>query len=153
MGIAKGGVGPVLMLTAFITHAQTNEHVIKYRQATMKAIGGNMAAISLIIKNRFLPQQNLVEHAREIQGASTLIESAFEQEVSSGRTDALPKIWSDWESFLSIVKKMEEESGRLVEIGTSGDLKSITQQVKALARSCGKCHKRFRKPKAKSYKQ
>lgn len=142
---------PFAMIGAADTHA--NEYVIKYRQAIMRSVGANMSAISVILQSRLLHQENLVEHARQLKGASTLFESAFQKEVLAGRTDARPEIWSDWDGFLAIARAMGEESDRLAAVGADGDLKAIAEQIKVIAKSCGKCHRQFRKPKAESYKE
>ena len=135
-----------------VTVAQTDEQVIEYRQAVMQSMGANMAAISIIIKSRLMHQENLSQHAQQLKRSSKLMESAFGQPISAGATDALPEIWTTWQDYLSIAKTTTEESERLAEIGAEGDLKTIIKQVKIVAKSCAKCHKKYRKSKEQSYK-
>jgi cytochrome c556 len=84
---------------------------------------------------------------------STVIEDAFEKEIAAGKTDAKPDIWQDWEKFVAATKKLSEESGQLAQVAQSGDMAAIGDQVKALGKACGDCHKPFRKPKEESYKR
>ncbi|MGH8611271.1 MAG: c-type cytochrome [Gammaproteobacteria bacterium] len=132
--------------------APSHEHIIKYRQALMQAAGAYMTAISLIAESQLMPLERLNEHARQLQHLSMLFESAFQKKVVSGRTDARPEIWVEWDEFVELAKEMGEASNRLTLLGAEGDLWAITGQVKALARVCGKCHQEFRKPRAQSYK-
>lgn len=141
-----------LPCTTAAANAQEAEHVIEYRQAIMRSAGANMSAISIILKSRLMYQENLLEHARQLKRTSALFEGAFQNKVLAGRTDARPEIWSDWDGFLAIARDMGEESDRLADIGADGDLRAIAGQIKAIATSCGKCHRQFRKPKAESYK-
>lgn len=148
-----------LVLAALVVAAspsamgQSDEQRIQYRQALMSSMGGNMAAISLIVKGRLMHRENLAEHARQIAGAGGLVKSAFGERLARGRTDALEKIWVDWAGFLEIAEEMTAEGDRLVTVAEGGDLKSIAVQVKSLGKTCGKCHKQFRKPKEESYKK
>lgn len=134
-------------------YAQSDESYVQYRQKVMMSIGANIGAIADTLKNQLPYQKNIATHAQQMQIASTLIESAFQQEITDGKTDAKPDIWKDWDKFTAAAKKMGEESGKLADIAQSGDMAAIGAQVKALGKACGDCHKPFRKDKEESYKK
>lgn len=133
--------------------AQDDQAFLTYRQKVMQSIGGNMGAISAIMKNQLPYQNNIAAHARGIQIASMLIESAFKKQITEGRTDAKPDIWQDWNKFVAAAHKLRDESRQLAVVAQSGDMAAIGAQVKAVGKSCGGCHKPFRKPKEERFKR
>ena len=74
-------------------------------------------------------------------------------EGSREDSDAKPEIWQDWNKFVAAAKTMGDESGKLARLAQSGDMAAIGAQVKAVGKSCGGCHKPFRKPKAERFKR
>ncbi len=133
--------------------AQSDEAYLVYRQKVMQSQSANVGAIVTILKNKLPYQDNIVMHAHEIQMASQLIASAFKKNITAGKTDAKPDIWQDWDKFDAAAQKLEEESGRLATVAQSGDMAAIVEQVKKLRKSCGGCHKPFRKPKKERFKR
>jgi len=148
-------VGVVIGLTLAVTSASAQDDTafVNHRQKVMQSIGGHMGAIGEIMKNKLPYQGTIAAHAQALQMTSTVIEDAFEKEIAAGKTDAKPDIWQDWEKFVAATKKLSEESGQLAQVAQSGDMAAIGDQVKALGKACGDCHKPFRKPKEESYKR
>ena len=140
-------------LSLAVVQAQSDEAFIEYRQKVMQGISANMGAIGGILKNKLPYGSHIATHASEINMLSKLIEAAFKKESTAGKTDAKPEIWQDWDKFVAAAKAMGEESGKLAEVARTGDMDAIGAQVKALGKSCGDCHKPFRKPKEESYKR
>lgn len=134
--------------------AQSDEAFIQYRQKLMQSNGAHFGAIAGILKNK-LPYQNLhiVNHAKAIELNSKLISEAFKREISAGKTDAKPEIWRDWDKFTTAAQRVGKESAKLADVAQSGDMAAIGAQVKNMGKSCGGCHKPFRKPKEESYKR
>jgi len=125
---------------------------IKYRQTVMDAIGSNMGGIGDILKNRLDLPGHLESHARQIAEGSRLIGPAFAKAVSEGATDAKAEIWVDKAGFKEAIAELEHKARALESAASSGDATAIGPAVKALGKSCGGCHKSFRKPKEESYK-
>ena len=130
--------------------AQSDEGIIQYRQKVMQSHSANLGAIGHILKYRLPHQSHIVTHARELMMTSMLIGEAFKKEVTAGKTDSKPEIWKDWAKFEAAAKATEKESAKLAEVAQSGDMAAIGTQMKKLAKSCGGCHKPFRKPKKDS---
>jgi cytochrome c556 len=145
----------VLSLALAITgaSAQDDAAFLQHRQQVMESLGGHLGAIGAIMKNKLPYQGTIAAHAQAIQMTSTVIQDAFEKEITAGRTDAKPDIWQDWEKFVMAAKTMGEESGQLAKVARSGDMAAIGAQVKALGQACGECHKPFRKPKEERFKR
>ncbi len=142
-----------LLLPLSSAMAQDDATYLKYRQKVMAGIGADMGAMATILKGKLPFTDNIATHAAAIQSASKLIDSAFKKEITEGKTDSKPDIWKDWAKFSDAAKKLGEESGKLAEVAASGDMAAIGAQLKATGKSCGGCHKPFRKPKEERFKR
>ena len=119
--------------------------IIKYRQNVMKATGGHMGAIVDILKNRLPLADHIVDHARSIQQNSKMTLAMFPKGSGLGDTKAKPVIWENWSKFESAVKAFVRESAKLAKVAESGDMEALAKQVRATGKTCGGCHRNFRK--------
>ena len=119
--------------------------IIKYRQNVMKATGGHMGAIVDILKNRLPLADHIVDHARSIQQNSKMTLAMFPKGTGLGNTKAKPAIWENWSKFESAVQDFERESAKLTKVAESGDMEALAKQVRATGKTCGGCHRNFRK--------
>ena len=119
--------------------------IIKYRQNVMKATGGHMGAIVDILKNRLPLADHIVDHARSIQQNSKMTLAMFPKGTGLGNTKAKPAIWENWSKFESAVQDFERESAKLAKVAESGDMEALAKQVRATGKTCGGCHRNFRK--------
>lgn len=133
--------------------AAADEAMVAYRQQLMQAIGGNTAAVATIVKNRLPMTDAVAEHADQLESGAELIEAAFKDEVLEGPNDALPEIWTQWEAFLAIAEEMEQASEALAEAAEADDPRAVALAMRELGRTCGSCHKAYRKPSQDSYRQ
>ena len=129
-----------------------DEAEIKYRQTLMSTIGSNMGAISDILKHRLDRPGAIENHAGQMADAAALIAAAFKAKVTDGATDARAEIWSDPAGFEKATSDYEAAARALAEAAASGDPKAVGPAMRGLGKSCGGCHKPFRKPKEESYK-
>ncbi len=151
MALLVGMLGLVLMLTG--AQAQNDEHYLGYRQKIMKAMGASMGAIADILKHRLPFAGHIGVHASDISRMSSVVGEAFEKEITEGRTDAKPEVWQDWDKFVAAAQGLQEESAKLADIASAGDMAAIGAQVKNVGKACGNCHKPFRKPKEERFKR
>lgn len=142
-----------LVVSLATAQAQSDEAFLVYRQKLMQGQGASMGAISQIVKNKLPFSGHIATHAHDINRLSKLIADAFEKKITEGKTDAKPEVWQDWDKFVEAAKKLESESAKLAQIATGGDMAAIGAQVKAVGKSCGGCHKPFRKPKEERFKR
>ena len=119
--------------------------IIKYRQNVMKSTGGHMGAIVDILKNRLPLADHIVDHARSIQQNSKMTLAMFPKGSGLGDTKAKPVIWENWSKFESAVKAFVLESAKLAKVAESGDMEALAKQVRATGKTCGGCHRNFRK--------
>lgn len=145
-------------LLAFPAQADQHESaddapVLKYRQSVMSIVGTNMAAIGDIMKYGLDRPGAIANHAGQMADGAALIAPAFKKRVTEGPTDALPDIWTDWAKFEDAIAKYEEAARGLQAAASGGDASAVGPAVKALSKSCGGCHKPFKKRKEDSYKK
>jgi cytochrome c556 len=143
------GVGHATM--ALADGADSDAPEVKYRQTVMSNVGSNMAGIGDILKNGLMLPGQVAVHARLLAESAQLIAPAFKKNVATEMTDAKPEIWQDWAKFEEAITTFEKAAGDMAAAADGGDGAAIGAAVKALGKSCGGCHKAFRKPKEESY--
>ena len=125
----------------------TPESLVKYRQAVMKAIGGNTGAIASVVKGETSYGPHVVHHARSIKEMSGLVADIFPPESNYDnykKTNALPEVWSQPAKFKQAVEAFQAAAVKLAEVAEGGDMQAIGAQFGELGKSCGGCHKPFR---------
>ncbi len=133
--------------------AADDEAHIDYRQKLMTNVGSHLGAISDILKHGLPFTAHVEAHARGLAQDAKLVSAAFEKKVVAGPTDAEPEIWTDWTRFEAANADFLAAAEALEETARTGDLEAIAAKTKAVGKSCGGCHKSFRKPKEESYKR
>ncbi len=126
---------------------------VKYRQTLMSNVGSNMGAIGDILKNRLELPGHVAVHAGLLAESAQLIGAAFKKNVATDATDAKPEIWQDWEKFEMAIADLEKAARGLAAAAAGNDPAAVGPAVKALGKSCGGCHKPFRKPKEESFRR
>jgi cytochrome c556 len=134
-------------------HHEGEDPALKYRQSVMSIIGTNMGAIGDIMKNRLELQGAVANHAGQMAESAALIAPAFKKKITQGSTDAKGEIWTDWAKFEAAVARYEEAARNLQTAASGNDSGAVGPAMRALGKSCGGCHKAFRKAKEDSYKK
>jgi cytochrome c556 len=149
----------VIVISTFavagISQADSHEAAeasVKYRQSVMSGIGTNMGAIGDIMKNRLDLPGAVAIHAGQMADSAALIAPAFKKQISEGATDAKPEIWQDWAKFEEAIATYQQAASDLQRAAAGSDPAAVGPAMRALGKSCGGCHKPFRKPKEESYK-
>ena len=119
--------------------------IIKYRKNVMESTAGHMGAIVDILKNDLPLQTHILDHARSIQQNSKMTLAMFPKGTGLGNTKAKPAIWVNWSKLESAVEDFERESAKLAKVAESGDMEALAKQVRATGKTCGGCHRNFRK--------
>ena len=61
---------------------------------------------------------------------------------------AKPEIWTDWAKFEAAAKDFQDAAPKLVPAAKSGVANQIPAARGAVGKTCGACHKPFRKPES-----
>lgn len=133
--------------------AENGSPVVEYRQTVMSIIGANMGAMGDIMKNGLVLPGHVAVHAGQMAAMAKLIAPAFENNVATEATDSKPKIWQEWSEFEKAIQKFERAAGELQSAADGTDKAALGPAMKALGKSCGGCHKMFRKPKEESFRR
>jgi cytochrome c556 len=126
--------------------ADAPDSVVKYRQATMKAMGQHMTAMSLVVKRQIASRGGLFAHAEAVHATSKEIAALFPS--GSGpdkvRTDAMKDVWARAAEFRAAAAKLERESAKLADAARKNDAKTFDAQFKVVNDTCNSCHDAFR---------
>ena len=142
----------VLLAGALLMDSQTAladpKNEITYRRSTMKALGGHMGALGKILRGRVKKGRNsVVIHARAIGDIGKIAHTLFPKGTDKGRTRALPSIWSKPAEFKKALAAFKKASAKLADVATKGNPKTVMTAYKVVKKTCGTCHKPFRKPR------
>ena len=121
--------------------------VTAYRINLMKAQIGHLQAIAAVVKGEVSYGAHVKAHADAIKAISEMVGEAFPEGSMGGESRAKPEIWQNWDKFLGGYGNYKAEAAKLAEVAGSGDLKAIGAQLGNLGKSCGGCHKPYRKEK------
>jgi len=141
-------VALVLTAAAGVVLAQgAEEGAPAYREKIMSVNGASMGAINDVLKFK-LPggAEHIVVHAETIHRESELIAGAFQTEVLTEESRALPTIWQQWDEFVAAADNLSQASAKLAEVAKGGDQGAIMAEVKVVGQACSNCHNTFRKP-------
>lgn len=136
----------ILLLTTTLAGAATPEDAIKYRQAVMTTLAGNVSAINLIFTGKVEHQDALLGHAEALAAAAGRLGSLFPAGSGTGKTDALPLIWEEPERFQKAIETGRTATAALRDAVRSGDRAATARALKPVFDACKGCHDRYQKP-------
>ena len=125
------------------------ENAIKFRQAVMRSMSDHFAAFMLISSGRVDQPQYLAAHADAIGAMGEQLGSLFPAGSGTGKTDALPAIWTDTAKFQKALDNGKSATAKLRDAVKGGDKAAIAQAAKAAGDACKGCHDSFRKEEKK----
>jgi cytochrome c556 len=142
---AAAAVGMTVLVAGMALAAA---HGDSERVKSMKAMGGHMGAIGKVAKGEMAYSAETVTHAEGLEKMSKELLTWF-PEGSMGGDDsrAKPEIWTDWAGFEAKAKDFQAAVPALVAASKTGDKAQIGAALGAVGKTCGGCHKPFRKPK------
>ncbi len=130
-----------------------NEAYVGYRQKIMAAVGGHAGAIGAIVKSKLPEQDAIAALAEAVAKTADTVPAAFSHALHEGATDAKPEIWDNMDDFLTLNDAMRKASLALADAARKGDPAVVKKAMRDFSKSCGACHRSYRKPKEESYKQ
>ncbi len=140
----------MLAVVGFTGQAFAGEDDIKYRKATMKAVGGHMTAIATILKAGAGQPSDIALHANAMADLAKIAAHAFPEGSSKmdGETEAKMDIWEKPEDFKKVTMAFITESEKLAKVAAGGDMSAIGAQLGDLGKNaCKACHDNFREKK------
>jgi cytochrome c556 len=119
--------------------------VVRERMIAMTSMGQSLLAISKRLRaNKELDK--IADDARVIHELAGNLPKQFPPGSTQYPTAAKPAIWQDWATFEGHAKKLEAETGKLMNLKV-GDGSELRAQFRAIAQACDGCHETYRRPK------
>ncbi len=141
------GVSNLMVVTQLM--AQEEEEVppaVEYRQSVMSAIANSRAMLSAVIDDEVPYRNHLLAHAVSLNRLAVITGDIFPAGSGGDNTRARDEIWEDEEDFKTAVTAFQNASSELLESVYTGDLNAIQDAIGSIGRTCGGCHRPFRKP-------
>jgi cytochrome c556 len=130
-----------------VSAADEPENAAKYRTTLMKTLAGHMGSIGAVLKGEVSHAGHVKEHAQAIKAISVMAADVFPKGSDIPTSRAKPEIWQKWDEFLKAYGNFKVEAAKLAEVAAGGDLAAVGAQMGNVGKSCGGCHKPFRKEK------
>ncbi len=135
--------------------AEDAKDVVKFRKSVMKAQSAHLKAIKAVVRGKVGFTGQLANHAKALDLTGKGLTDLFPAGTGPDKikTRAKADIWQDLKKFEASVKKLQQETAKLVKIANGGDKKAVAAQFKAVGKACGGCHKPFRAKKKRKKKK
>jgi cytochrome c556 len=135
--------------------ADEPDNIVKYRKAFMDANGAHLTMIAAVVKGEVSFTDEVAAHAQALAEQGKLLTANLQQLFPEGTgkgdgpdTAALPVVWEKWSEFEQAAQTFEQESAKLAEVASGGDMAALGQQLGTLGKEgCGGCHETFREKK------
>ena len=142
-------LGASTLMTPIQSVAQEEEEVppaVEYRQSVMSAIAANRALLSAVVDDEVPYRNHLLAHAVSLNRLAVMTADIFPDGSGGDTSRAKDEIWEDEEEFKAVVTAFQDASSELLESVYTGDLNAIQDAIGSVGRTCGGCHRPFRKP-------
>ncbi len=126
--------------------------IVKERMDAMKDMGDRSKTVADMFKGKTAFEQAAISEAADVfvmHGSRMLDLFPDSKESRSGsKTEALLKIWDEWDDFSEMIVTFNSRSEALQNsAASSADMGELKKAFFKTTKSCSGCHKRFRKPK------
>ena len=116
----------------------------------MTAIKGHNMAIKSIVLGHVPFKEQLPKHINAMEDLFNEIEHLFPPGSGVGKTDAKSAIWNQPERFSKASIKAKNALATFKQIASNGSIEETATAYKQFSKkSCGGCHKPFRKKSSK----
>ncbi|WP_169569293.1 c-type cytochrome [Sneathiella limimaris] len=134
-------------VTAVSAHSMSTGNADADKRITMmKELGMHMKKIAAVAKGEAKYSAALKKDAAGISEISAAMPDLFPEGSGGEKTRSKPEIWSDAAGFDKAVKDFQMAAAGLVAAVESGDQGQIGAALGATGKTCGGCHKPYRKP-------
>lgn len=118
--------------------------VVKKRMETMKDVGAVMKELGAMVKgDASFDASTVARRAADLKTHAAGMPALFPEDSIHGPSEALPKIWEDFEGFSEIASDLESAA---VELSSVTDVTTLPRALGAAGKTCKACHSDYRKP-------
>ena len=137
----------LLASTSVLAHTFNEaDKAIKYRQAAFTMIAGNVIEMGDMVKGKTdWSDVIFTKRANQLSQLSLMPLDAFYVEGSDkGKTNALPKVWTNFPDFEARLAQFQEDTAALASISDSGDKAAIRKAFGKAVKNCKACHSDYK---------
>lgn len=137
----------LLASTSVLAHTFNEaDKAIKYRQAAFTMIAGNVSEMGEMVKGKTdWSDVIFAKRANQLSQLSLMPLDAFYVEGSDkGKTNALPKVWTNFPDFEARLAQFQEDTAALASISDSGDKTAIRKAFGKAVKNCKACHSDYK---------
>ncbi len=136
------------MLSLFVSsQIFSQEDDIKKRKGIMKSNSKANKAIKAAVKEGDFA--TIEGNAKKIVAGADNLVALFPEGSTAKNSRAKAEIWQEWDDFKAKVNVLKKEARLLANAASAKDSEQVEVHSKALGKSCGSCHKRYRARKKK----
>ena len=141
-------LGIFAMLSLFVSsQIFSQEDDIKKRKGLMKSNSKSAKAIKGAVKEGDFAA--IEENAKKIEANAGNLVALFPEGSTAKKSRAKAEIWQEWDDFKAKVNDLKNAARQLANAASAKDSEQVKVHSKALGKSCGSCHKRYRARKKK----
>jgi cytochrome c556 len=131
---------------ALAEEAAAPADIVKYRQASMKALGGHVKALGPLASGKVRFPTHVEQHARAVLDLARLMKDLFPKGtgVGVGSSEAKDTIWTDEKKFAESLAEMNAAAEQLSKAAAGADSGALKAALDRTNDACGSCHKPFR---------
>lgn len=143
------GAAAAAVLTGAATGAAlADAHTVSdQRVLIMKGIAGHMKALGAVAKGEAAADAATAVHGQAIQELALSVRFLWPEGSGGANTRAKDEIWQQWDKFMAASDAFKDAAPQLAAAAKTGDRGQIGAALGAVGKTCGGCHKPFRKPK------
>lgn len=139
-----------LLLASTLASAQKDPNVraVEYRQAVLTVLGTNFGPLVAMARGNLEYDPEAVSmRAARMHQMTLMMEEAFSRDTSEAdldiETEALDKIWDNWEDFKSKIDDVQAATLALAE--APGNMDAFKAAFSDTGSACKSCHDEYRK--------
>lgn len=119
--------------------------IVKERMEVMMAIGKAMKSMSSMARGKTpMNAANVAASAGEVAAHGKRIVALFPEGSGGGVSEATPEIWQDPDGFRRSADELVSAAEALRVAAASTDTDAIKTAFRALGKTCGGCHRKYR---------
>jgi cytochrome c556 len=118
--------------------------IVKKRMETMKDVGAVMKELGAMVKgDASFDASTVARRADDLKTHAAGMPALFPEGSIHGPSEALPKIWEDFEGFSRIASDLESAATALSSVN---EATALPAALGAAGKTCKTCHSDYRKP-------
>lgn len=129
----------MITASAAFAHDGVKDKQVMARMEGMSNIAADMKQLAKVARTAFDPV-TVAETGGSLSAHARDIERLFMPQATDPKSEARPKIWTNWDQFLEAAADLEKAALELSQSDETG----FAQKFEEVGQTCKSCHKQFR---------